>query len=74
MQECKLLCVACVAWSVWKTRNYWVFNNRLIKSPKSVAYMALDFMEQWKMLLKRKDLQVMEVAIQELQEGLIRAW
>jgi len=36
--------------------------------------MALDFMEQWKMLLKRKDLQVMEVAIQELQEGLIRAW
>jgi hypothetical protein len=35
--------------------------------------MALGFMNQWKRLLKRKDLQVMEVAIQKLQEGL-RAW
>jgi hypothetical protein len=49
---------------VWKTRNDWVFNNNLIKSPKSVAYMALGFMKQWKILLKTKEQQLMEDAIQ----------
>jgi hypothetical protein len=59
-----LFIIASISWSVWKTRNDWVFNNNLIKSPKSVAYMALGFMKQWKILLKTKEQQLMEDAIQ----------
>jgi hypothetical protein len=68
-----LFIIASISWSVWKTRNDWVFNNNLIKSPKSIAYMALGFMKQWKILLKTKDQQLMEDAIHKLQEGL-RTW
>ena len=31
-----LYVIASIAWSVWKTRNDWVFNNKLIKTPKSI--------------------------------------
>lgn len=34
-----------MAWSVWKTRNYWVFNISLIKSPKSVCLYGSGFYE-----------------------------
>lgn len=64
--------LGCVVWSLWKTRNDWVFNNVLIKSPKSVAYMAVGFLIQWKML-KMKDKERMEAIIWKLQEGLM-AW
>lgn len=37
-----------------------------LKSPESIAHMALGFMKQWKRFLK-KDLQVMEDVIQKLQ-------
>ena len=40
-----LYVIASIAWSVWKTRNDWVFNNKLIKTRKSIAYMALGFMK-----------------------------
>jgi len=33
-----LVILAAVVWSLWKYRNDWVFNNVLIKSPKSIAY------------------------------------
>jgi len=65
--------LASVAWSIWKTRNDWVFNNKLIKSPKSIAYKVLALMKQWKKMLKTKDQKVLEDALLKLQEGL-RAW
>jgi hypothetical protein len=52
--------LACVVWSLWKTRNDWVFNNVLIKSPKTVVYMAVGFLIQWKKMLKTKDKAWME--------------
>jgi hypothetical protein len=65
--------LASVAWSVWKTRNDWVFNNRLIKSPKALAYQVLALLQQWKKILKMKDQEVMEDTLMKLQEGL-RMW
>ena len=64
---------ASVAWAVWKARNDWVFNNRLIKSPKALAYKVLALLKQWKKILKTKDQEVMEDTLLKLQEGL-RAW
>jgi len=52
--------IASVAWSVWKARNDWVFNNKLIKSPKTIAYKVLALLKQWKKILKTKDQGVME--------------
>jgi hypothetical protein len=57
---------------VWKTRNDWVFNNRLIKSPKALAYQVLALLQQWKKILKMKDQDVMDT-LMKLQEGL-RMW
>jgi len=65
--------LASVTWSLWKTRNNWVFNNNLIKSPKAIAYMVLGFLSQWKKLLKPKDRLKMEDVILKLQDGL-KAW
>jgi len=65
--------LASVAWAVWKARNDWVFNNRLTKSPKGIAYKVLALLKQWKKILKTKDQEVMEDTVMKLQEGL-RAW
>jgi len=65
--------LASVAWSLWKTRNNWVFNNVLIKSPKVIAHMILGFLTQWKKLLKPVEMMKMEDNIKKLQEGL-KAW
>ena len=65
--------LAGVAWSLWETRNDWVFNNHLIKSPKSIAYKVLGFLSQWKKLLKPQEVLMMEDTILKLQEGL-KAW
>ena len=65
--------IASIAWSVWKTRNDWVFNGNLIKSPKQIAHMILGFLTQWRKMLKKKDQLLMDDVILKLQEGL-RAW
>ena len=64
--------LASVAWAVWKTRNDWVFNNRLTKSPKGITYKVLALLKQWKKILKTKDQEV-EDTLLKLQERL-RAW
>jgi len=38
--------LASVSWSLWKTRNNWVFNDVLVKSPKVIAYMIMGFLSQ----------------------------
>jgi hypothetical protein len=65
--------LASVAWCIWKTRNDWVFNSKLIKSPKSIAYKVLALLKQWKKMLKVKDQMELEDTLLKLQEGL-RAW
>jgi hypothetical protein len=65
--------LASVAWSLWKTRNNWVFNNVLIKSPKVITHMILGFLSQWKKLLKLLEALKMEDIIMKLQDGL-KAW
>jgi len=50
-----------------------VFNKKLIKSPKVIAYKIVGILKQWKKMLKVKDQGLMEDAILKLQEEL-RAW
>ena len=70
-----LVILAAVAWSLWKFRNDWVFNNVLIKSSKSIAYKVVGFLTQWKKMQKEKekDKPQREDIILKLQEGM-RAW
>lgn len=65
--------LAVVAWSLWKVRNDFVFNNVLIKSPKAIAYMIVGFLTQWTKMQKEKNGMMMEDLILKLKEGL-RAW
>jgi len=65
--------LAGVSWSLWKTRNDWVFNNHLIKTPKAIAYKVLGFLSQWKKMLKPEGVLKREDTILKLQEGL-KAW
>lgn len=65
--------LASVSWSLWKTRNNWVFNDVLVKSPKAIAHMIMGFLSQWMKLLKPADRLKMEDNIAKLKEGL-NAW
>lgn len=65
--------IASIVWSVWKTRNDWVFNGNLIKSPKQITHKIMGFLSQWRKMLKKKDQLLMDDVILKLQEGL-RAW
>ena len=50
-----------------------MFNSKLIKSPKSIAYKVLALLKQWKKMLKVKDQMELEDTLLKLQEGLL-AW
>lgn len=73
MDVTALFILGSVVWSLWKTRNDWVFNNQLIKNPKSIAYKILGFLSQWKKLLKPMEMDKVDDLIKKLQEGL-KAW
>ncbi|KAJ1276980.1 hypothetical protein BS78_05G258700 [Paspalum vaginatum] len=47
MRASGLVLVASVCWALWKTRNNWVFNNKLISNPKIPAYQTIGYMKQW---------------------------
>lgn len=61
---------AAVAWSLWKTRNDWVFSNILLKSSKGVAHKCVGFLLQWTRMTRKKDVVKMEEAVQKLKAGL----
>jgi hypothetical protein len=65
--------LASISWSLWKTRNNWVFNDVLVRSPKAIAHMIMGFLSQWMKLLKPADRLKMEDTIAKLKEGL-NAW
>jgi len=50
-----------------------VFNNVLIKYPKTIAYKVVGFLIQWTKMQKKNDRSQMEDVILKLQEAL-RAW
>jgi hypothetical protein len=53
--------LAAVVWTLWKSRNDWVFNNNnLIKSPKAIAYKVVGLLSQRKKMLRPKEVLKME--------------
>jgi hypothetical protein len=38
--------LASVAWTMWKSKNDWVFNNKLIKTPKAFPHKVLPLLKQ----------------------------
>ena len=41
-------------WTIWKTRNDVVFNNKVLASPSAVIYETLMPVKSWRPLLKLK--------------------
>ena len=39
--------LAGVAWVLWKMRNDWVFNDKLISLPSVLAYRIVAIMQNW---------------------------
>ncbi|OEL19872.1 hypothetical protein BAE44_0019119 [Dichanthelium oligosanthes] len=69
----RLFIFAGVSWAIWRTRNDWVFSNILVKSPKTIAYRALGFLQYWKQLGRSEEQLKMTWVLEKLQEGLM-AW
>jgi hypothetical protein len=36
-----------VCWSIWLNRNDWVFNQKLISSPRAIVFRFLSFLQLW---------------------------
>ena len=43
-----------VAWTIWLSRNDFVFNNKLSNSPATNVYKMISLLSQWKLLLPEK--------------------
>ncbi|PVH67168.1 hypothetical protein PAHAL_1G443600 [Panicum hallii] len=55
-------------WALRKTRNNMVFSDRLLTSPSVVIHKMLVFLNNWKMLVKAKEMQGVEELIYKLVE------
>ena len=42
-------------WAIWKTRNDWVFEDKLLQNPVELIYKTRALLLSWKMLLRQKD-------------------
>lgn len=47
--------LACICWSLWLTRNEYVFQNKVITSPNVVVHRSIIFLQKWSLLLKEKE-------------------
>lgn len=41
-------------WGIWLTRNDWVFDNKLRKSPLHVFYMIISLLQRWRPIQRKK--------------------
>ncbi|RLN13686.1 taxadien-5-alpha-ol O-acetyltransferase-like [Panicum miliaceum] len=56
-------------WTLWKTRNDLLFNDKVIPTPEAVIYKMVSFLSHWKKLLTEKNVHRMEVMIGEIQQA-----
>ena len=75
LKSCKsrkttLFICAGAMWVLWKTRNDWVFNNKLISSPNVLPHKIIGFLQHWIKLKATKDLIEREKTLGRLKEGL----
>jgi hypothetical protein len=54
-------------WTLWLTRNDWVFNDKLISSPTSIIFKLFFFMQQWKIISLGEDMAALEKLIEVLK-------
>jgi hypothetical protein len=47
--------LGCLAWSLWLTKNDFVFNDVLIASPDVSVFRTISFMQKWKILNKERN-------------------
>jgi hypothetical protein len=47
--------LAHICWSLWLTRNDYVFNNKVVQSPFVVIHRSMMFMQKWSILPKMKE-------------------
>ncbi|CAN6243195.1 unnamed protein product [Urochloa humidicola] len=56
-------------WAIWKTRNDLVFNDQIMKSPMVIIHKTTALLTQWKTLLKKGDLEMVESWIKKLKDA-----
>ncbi|CAL4956394.1 unnamed protein product [Urochloa decumbens] len=55
-----------IMWTLWKTRNDLVFNDKIVSSPMAVAYKLVAYLSNWKLMLEDEDRQKMTNMISNL--------
>jgi len=56
-------------WSLWKTRNDLVFNDKVIQTPEVVIRKTMSFLMLWKKLLAEKNVHQVEEVLGEMQQA-----
>jgi hypothetical protein len=64
----KLFISAGVMWTLWKTRNAWVFEDKMVASPGDIAYKLVALLTFWKPMLQKVIAEV-EGMINNLSRG-----
>ncbi|RLM55419.1 hypothetical protein C2845_PM10G10820 [Panicum miliaceum] len=59
-----------VAWAIWRTRNDWVFENKLISNPKMLAYKVIGFLRTWSKMASPEDQDKRRWLLRKLEDGL----
>ena len=57
-------------WGIWLTRNDWVFENKLLKSPLQVVYRIISLLQRWRLIQRRKEEVCLEQLIKDLMTKL----
>ena len=60
-------------WTLWKSRNDVVFNDKIMASPSVVIHKTIMLLKRWRPLLKPKSKVVAETIFEKLHQGLIEA-
>ncbi|KAG2648290.1 hypothetical protein PVAP13_1NG039224 [Panicum virgatum] len=59
-------------WTIWKSRNDMVFNDKLVGFPAVMVHNMLALLNYWKPLVKTKNLQHLEEVLGKAKEHLGR--
>jgi hypothetical protein len=55
-----------VCWTLWLNRNYLIFNNKIISSPRALIFHLISFMQHWMVASTDVD----RTALERMVEGI----